>query len=294
VCKKLINPFESKGRWFRANLHTHTDVSDGVETAETRVKQYRGAGYDILAITDHEKTSELTKYSTEDFLVLCGIEAARPTPCGKKLYNLVYLNIPHYFDIPQGIDINTEIELVKNAGGETVLALPYWSGLNINDMLAVKGYIAIEVYNAVCEWNAKGYSGVHWDNLLDEGRIVGGIACDDTHADGPVGGGWTYIKAQELTATCVMQALRMGCFYSSSGPSIEYFGIKDGKIILQCSPVVEVRFIGHGRFGQQICAEPGEKITTAEFEIDEQGKYVRAEIIDERGGRAWTNPVVFL
>ena len=44
-CKKtLINPFEVKGKWFKAALHVHTTNSDGDVDVTTRLKQYREQG----------------------------------------------------------------------------------------------------------------------------------------------------------------------------------------------------------------------------------------------------------
>jgi hypothetical protein len=45
--------FSSPGRWFRGNLHAHSDRSDGVAPAEEVVAAYRAAGYDFLVLTDH-------------------------------------------------------------------------------------------------------------------------------------------------------------------------------------------------------------------------------------------------
>ena len=39
----------------KMGLHTHTTLSDGVKTPEEVLEMYAGAGYDVLAITDHWK-----------------------------------------------------------------------------------------------------------------------------------------------------------------------------------------------------------------------------------------------
>ena len=39
---------------YRANLHSHTNLSDGTLTPEQMVQAYQEKGYSILAITDHE------------------------------------------------------------------------------------------------------------------------------------------------------------------------------------------------------------------------------------------------
>jgi hypothetical protein len=42
-----------EGRFFRGNLHCHSDRSDGLVEPEEVVDAYRGAGYDFLCLSDH-------------------------------------------------------------------------------------------------------------------------------------------------------------------------------------------------------------------------------------------------
>ena len=66
---------------YRANLHSHTNLSDGTLTPEQMVQAYQEKGYSILAITDHEAPYDHTALSTDDFLLLTGYEAyIRPSP----------------------------------------------------------------------------------------------------------------------------------------------------------------------------------------------------------------------
>ena len=66
---------------YRANLHSHTNLSDGALTPEQMVQAYQEKGYSILAITDHEAHYDHTALSTDDFLMLTGYEAyIRPSP----------------------------------------------------------------------------------------------------------------------------------------------------------------------------------------------------------------------
>ena len=66
---------------YRANLHSHTNLSDGTLTPEQMVQAYQEKGYSILAITDHEAPYDHTALSTDNFLMLTGYEAyIRPSP----------------------------------------------------------------------------------------------------------------------------------------------------------------------------------------------------------------------
>ena len=41
--------------FYKANLHSHTTVSDGALTPEEAKKAYQAEGYSIVAFTDHHK-----------------------------------------------------------------------------------------------------------------------------------------------------------------------------------------------------------------------------------------------
>ena len=286
------NPFEHDGQWLKANLHTHTKTSDGEATLEERVRQYRLRDYDVLAITDHNRTNEVERHSTPEFLVLSGMEIHPPCSDHPEPYHLACLNVPIGFDVPERIDVNDGIERVRQAGGEAVLAHPYWSGLTVNQLLPVQGHIAIEVYNATCTKHGKGFSSVQWDELLDAGRLVSAVACDDTHRGRDIFMGWTMVKAQELTPAAVLESLRSGQFYASCGPVIDDFRLQDGQVSLACSPVVDVHFIAQFSYGHSCYAGDGETLTSAEFILREGTRFVRAEVVDGAGHRAWTNPLV--
>jgi len=288
----IVNPFEHDGRWYKSNLHSHTTTSDGDATVEQRVQQYREQGYHILAITDHDQTNDIEGLSTEELLVVSGMETHPLCPGHYERYHLTCLNVPHGFEIPEEADVNARIGLVKEAGGEVVLSHPYWSGLDINHLLAVRGNIAIEVFNAACTRFGKGFSSVHWDNLLNQGRVIPAIAVDDTHRGRDIFMGWTMIKAEELTVGAVMEALRRGCFYTSCGPVIEDLRIDDGKVVLRCSRVVEVHFVCSSWRGRSFFTDGGEDMTRAEFELKEKAGFVRVEVVDRKGKRAWTNPLI--
>ena len=71
----LVNPFELPGRWYKANLHTYTSSSDGAISPEARVAQYRRAGYEVLALTDHGVTNDVCRMSA------CSSESTWCCPC---------------------------------------------------------------------------------------------------------------------------------------------------------------------------------------------------------------------
>ena len=48
-----IRPFSTPGRFWRGNLHAHSNLSDGALNPVDVVEAYKRAGYDFLQISDH-------------------------------------------------------------------------------------------------------------------------------------------------------------------------------------------------------------------------------------------------
>ena len=59
---------------YKANLHTHSTLSDGNLTPEELARLYREHGYQVLAITDHEFIVDHSDLNREDFLTITSYE----------------------------------------------------------------------------------------------------------------------------------------------------------------------------------------------------------------------------
>lgn len=291
----LINPFEQKGNWYKANLHTHTTTSDGDCTFQTRIRQYQQKGYSVLAITDHNKTNLVDGLSSDTFLLLSGMEIHPPCQLNGECYHFVCLNVPATFTVPNNPDPNACIQEVRKAGGEVIFAHPYWCGQNITHIYPIRDYIGVEVYNATATKIGKAYSSVQWDDMLDLGIEVPAVAVDDCHGGRDIFMGWTMVKAEKLDTASIMNALRTGCYYASCGPEIFDFKVENKTARIRCSPVAEIHFMAQRWHGAgSFFADAGPDLTTAEVTLPEDPnvlKYLRAEIIDRKGNHAWTNPV---
>ncbi|MBQ8850646.1 MAG: hypothetical protein IJ011_09970 [Clostridia bacterium] len=69
---------------YRANLHSHSVLSDGHLTPEEMKKAYKDEGYSILCISDHEYPKDHSDITEPDFLMLTGYEVyIRMSPDGK-------------------------------------------------------------------------------------------------------------------------------------------------------------------------------------------------------------------
>ena len=61
-------------RYFKANLHTHSTISDGKLSPAEVKEAYKAKGYQILALTDHKVIVNHSHMTEPDFLMLTGIE----------------------------------------------------------------------------------------------------------------------------------------------------------------------------------------------------------------------------
>ncbi len=62
------------GSFYKANLHCHSNYSDGKLSPEELKKAYKEKGYSILAITDHEAIFDHSYLDDDEFLTIPGYE----------------------------------------------------------------------------------------------------------------------------------------------------------------------------------------------------------------------------
>ncbi len=292
--KSLANPFETKGKWFKAALHVHTTNSDGDVDVPTRLKQYRDKGFDVVAITDHRKTNDLSGFSDRKFLALSGIEFHPETYSGAPTHHLLGYGLPHPYAYNNNLSAQEMIDDIKSKGAKVFYAHPYWTGHTYVEMTEVSGYLGVEVHNQVCEGADSGSGRVHWDQMLNKGHVLSGLATDDVHQSSEVGKAWTMIKAAELDEESILEAIENGCFYASKGPEIKNYQLSsDLKIKVECSPAQKIVFRTSGAGnGKVLKAETGKSLRNAEWDLaSKKPKWVRCEVTDENGNTAWTNPV---
>jgi len=293
------NPFlqPDDWRWFRANFHTHTAESDGQTPLDQRIRQYRDAGYDILAITDHGRVVDVAGRSTDEFLLINGIEEGVEAFRDGHRFHILCLGLSPEFVFDKTLGPNSIFAQVNAAGGIAFLAHPYWSGVNVNDLLALEGCAGIEVWNSSQWGGGHSVSSVHWDIGLDAGLRFPAIAVDDTHS-GPEGdwdlcAGWTMLRMPELSLDAVLNALRAGRFYASTGPVIHDFRVEGDVAYARFSAAREAVFLSWKACGKRVWDRAGGLITEGEMPIRDREwwRYVRLEVTDADGHTAWANPI---
>jgi len=306
-----IAPFSTPGRFWRGNLHTHCDNSDGALTAEAVVEAYKRAGYDFLQLSDHFiarydfPMTDTRAFRSNDFTTLIGAELhAMATEVGE-LWHILAAGLPLDFAPPKPEETGPQLaERARAAGAFVAIAHPAWSQLRIGDGRALTAAHAVEIYNHGCAVETDRADGFYLlDELLNEGRRLTAIATDDAHfkhGDYDAFGGFAMVKAESLDPDALLAALKAGHYYSSQGPRLEDVEVDmaRGEVRVACSPVNSIALLtGTSR----ALARVGRQITQATFEIaniekqawanPNRPQWFRISVIDGAGRRAWTNPI---
>jgi hypothetical protein len=299
-----MTPFSGDGVWLRAALHAHTTNSDGEMAPDMLVRHYEWAGYDVLAITDHWVRT--VERSTRNLLVIPSTEL-NATASGHDAHVLALGVDADPAPPDEFAPLPEVVEWITQNAGVPFLAHTYWSGLRTSDWEACDGLVGIEVWNAGCELEiGRGDSSLHWDEALEAGRALTAIATDDSHHPGYDSGfAWTMVRAADRSADAVLDALRSGAFYGSTGPAIHDVELDGDAVVVRCSPASSVTLVSTrhrgaranaGRLGYPNASTILERdadgaITACRLEIPPLVPYCRIEVADEAGRRAWTNPL---
>ncbi len=211
------------GRYFKANMHCHSTLSDGKYTIEQLKEVYKRYGYSIIAFTDHNVLIDHSDMNDENFMAITGYEmdvndergdrSYNHTPCthicfyskdphNTKMpcFNPMYINDSHadlravqqYTGTPDYVrnykNVNDMIEKTCKEGFLACYNHPTWSEQDFPDYSAIKGVFAMEIYNHSCY--VAGYPEINdhcYDDMLRRGNKLFCIASDDNHDRFPEG-----------------------------------------------------------------------------------------------------------
>jgi hypothetical protein len=304
-----IPPFSTPGRFWRGNLHTHSNLSDGALTPKQVVEAYKAAGYDFLQLSDHFLSrygfpiTDTREFRSNSFTTLIGAELhAMGTSVGE-LWHVLAAGLPLDFTPPSEGESGPELAARARAAGAFVaIAHPAWSQLTIEDGRSLAAAHAVEIYNHTSQVETDRGDGFYLlDQLCNEGHRLTAIATDDAHflhGDRDAFGGFVMVKAEALDPEALLEALKAGQFYSSQGPRLHEVEVSPSEIRVECSPVESIAVLtGTSRAITRV----GRDITQATFDIAaamqkawtpaRPDKWFRIAVIDRSGRRAWTNPV---
>jgi hypothetical protein len=301
---------ETATRWFRGNTHAHTTESDGDSTPDEVASWYRSHGYDFLVLSDHNVLTSIEGLAALEgadgsFLLIRGEEVS--DVFGKKPIHVNGLGLERLVP-PQGGTsvasvIQRNVDAVRSAKGVPHINHPNFGwAITAEDLAQVERYRLLEIFNGHPLVNNEGGGEspsveAVWDVLLSAGKVVYGIAVDDAHhfkrpwdhgAAHP-GRGWIVVRAAELEAGAILEAMERGDFYASTGVVVDDIVVDETSMTITIAAKGDTRyttsFIG---LNGVVLARDASVRPSYTFRGDET--YVRAKIVDSNGNTGWLQP----
>ena len=295
----MQEPLSGPGRFYKGNLHTHSTLSDGVCAPVDICTQYREAGYDFLALTDHFlprygfPVADTRAFRTNRFTTILGAEVHAPATELGEMWHILSVGLPLDF-APTPPEENGPALAARcvAAGAFVAIAHPAWNGLTVADAESIPAAHAVEVYNHNCHVEQdRGDGTVMLDTLLSRGHRLWACATDDAHCKlDDRFGGWVMVRAETLEPEALVAALKAGHYYSSQGPEIHAMQVSRDEVIVECSAAASVMAMGRGSAGAFV---HGSDLRGARLKLDKfhSGGWLRVVVTDAAGRRAWSNPV---
>jgi hypothetical protein len=278
----------SSGMWYRGNTHTHATFSDENDTNDVPViaRWYKDAGYNFLLLSEHNDHVANKKVFCHDeasdppyFIMLCGLELSNSR-------HHTALGIDRY--IGDETDLQDGVNKITAAGGVAILNHPQDPVVSATAFIATKGLNHLEIVNGGRPEDTPATE-MMWDSVLSasDGRAVYAVAADDNHyKKSNVGRGWIMVKSPALTKKDIVENIRTGNFYASTGIKLNDYKVTKTTITIDSENGDSIAFIG--KYGSVLQNINGKKAT---YTMLGNELYVRAKITNSGGQAAWTQPV---
>lgn len=291
-------------RWYRGNLHTHTTNSDGDSTPEVVVRWYRDAGYDFLAVTDHDVLTDPDglRDAAGPMTLIRGEEVSSGDVHVNGLGIRQQVAATFAADVASTIQGN--VDSIRAAGGVPSVNHPNFRWLvSPADLAALRDVRLFEVHNAGPEVNnlggRPGFPSIEstWDWLLSTDHRMLGVAVDDAHNfrvwgrqySNP-GRAWMCVKASAPTPSELLTALEAGDCYATTGVTLGDVSATGGELVIDIEQEWELHyrtaFIGVD--GRTLDVQEG---LSPRYRLAPDDRYVRARIDSSDGLTAWTQPL---
>jgi hypothetical protein len=298
-----------EGRFYRGNLHCHSNLSDGLRPPEEVVSVYREAGYDFIVLSDHFeadydwRVTDTRHLRGDGFTTIIGAELSSAAWGERHAYWVSAAGLPLDFEPPPPDDHASAISRAHEAGAFVVMLHP---GLNnlplsaIDELPALDAIDAVEIYNQNMTMGARADHAVGaymLDGLLERGFRVLVNAGDDSHVAHRADrfGAWVEVHAERLDPDALLASLKAGAYYSTQGPRIERLEQEGDRLRVTTSPAYAVGLTGGGDrwlHDSERRDDTSAQVTEAMFELGPfEGSYCRVTVIDADGRRAWSNPI---
>ncbi len=290
-------PLDSPFRWLKGNHHGHSTVSDGNDSPGENIRFYQEAGYDYLALSEHDTLLDVGPLQPNTSM--CLIPAVEVTSCFGQ--TLLYLGADREFPRKEWTPRQI-MEAVHEAGGLFIYDHPNWRPVpdyTTNELLdTMEGLAGMEIYTGVIErLGGEAKATDRWDRQLSKGWRVFGHGTDDQHEKNDCFIAWNCVQwpqDEQVTWQGIVSACAEGRFYASTGVAIEKVGVsEDGTQATVVSDADEIRWIvKDGIIMHKV--EGGSSTVSIDALTERLGDtppiYLRAECLGSGARAAWTQP----
>lgn len=323
--KRLIDAGKKQ---FKANLHCHSNLSDGKWSPEKIKQEYKKRGYAVVCITDHERLVNHSDLTDSEILFLTGYEAyirTMPfngitdeqahinfysrTPDNKMVYytpnhtkyiparelkNLQY----HFFVERRQYDVEFVKKMIedgKKSGYIVCHNHPSWSFEGEAFAEAYEGCFAMEIYNHSSHVGGHiDYDRAYYEHQLKKGRKTALIAADDNHNGAPIES--PYSDAFGGFTYILADELSYDSVFSAletknfyASTGPQIYSLTADKGKFRILSSEAKRIVFSTNTRHRSVYYAEEKpLTEAEFKLGEYDEWVRVEVVDEKGKIAFT------
>lgn len=301
---QLVSPYRLTGMSrYLGQLHTHvepekeltnTNLFKNPPTAYNVEMRYKEAGYDFIALTEHNKI--VADPGVAGILHIANAEEITQEAGGN---HILALGINSVIGI-EGSD-QERVDAVTAQDGLPILAHPNATQYNwsLEQLQQVSGYNLIEIFNSTMDaikalkvYIGSSYSIDKWDKLLSAGKIIYGTADDDyTPYDGGFNGGAVEVLADRLQQSNILNSLKTGNFYALQGsdaPRFENISTSGNTINTTLNQPCDITFVGKNGKKLQI----SNSTTSSSYTSQGTEVYVRVEAKSVATGKySWSQPI---
>jgi len=304
----LINsPYKTGQEYkeFLGQLHSHyiPDIKiPGQKIGpEFTVNKYKDAGYDFIALTEHNELAQNPNVEGITF-----IENAEEDTQRRHGNHILAIGIKD--PVNEELSDQERVTQINEQDGFSSFSHPnsYWYEIPLNNLLTIKTYNAIEIYNNGISAAGKyldlpsrenknpydnEYSIEKWDSVLSNRKLVYATAGDDFTPNNPgFDGAAIAVFAKDDSQVEIMDNLKSGNFYALQGskaPRIKI--VTDGdQIIVDSNDLGDIKFIG--KDGQLLKEDNNTRSSTYVAKGDEI--YVRVEVEGMYNLKSWSQPLI--
>ncbi len=275
---KTVQIVDKPARWYRGQLHCHTTNSDGDLSPDEVIQKYKAAGYDFVAVSDHNFLTETQELGDSSFLTFPNEELTFDV----KHVNAINASEHFVGTLTSPYQLYDIVDAALSVGAIPHINHPHYSEHSLLDILNVPGVFLLEIINhlhADLDYNI-----ALWDSVLSTGRTMYATGVDDAHNyDFEFNLGWVMVKASQLTNEAILLAIEAGSLYASSGPVITDIIMENRTLRVESVDGTTITFIGKN--GEVLAST---KSSSANFPLPAGGLYVRAEVTNVEGKVAYT------